>query len=93
MEVCLEVPDFSINCFVNLIIFHFSHASMIIKVSNKVIDSLNRIYLNEFFILLFIYLVSETCEAGYLGIVLGTASIVVRVESFESVYQDNWLDS
>ena len=31
---------------------------MIIKVSDKVIDSLNRIYLNEYFILLFIYLVS-----------------------------------
>ena len=33
---------------------------MIIKVSDKVIDSLNRIYLNEYFILLFIILVSES---------------------------------
>ena len=44
------------NCFYNigsllpminpiLISFHFSHASMIIKVYNKVIDGLNRIFL------------------------------------------------
>ena len=32
-----------------------------------------------------------TCEAGKLGSF--TAYIVVRVESFESVYQDHWLDS
>ena len=33
---------------------------MIIKVDNKVIDSLDRIYLNEYYVLLFIYLVSES---------------------------------
>ena len=50
-----------IYCFVILISFHFSHASMIIiKVSNKIIDSLNRIYLNECYILLLIYLVRES---------------------------------
>ena len=32
-----------------------------------------------------------TCEARNLGSI--TASTVVRVESFESVYQDHWLDS
>ena len=48
MGVCLEVPDFSINFFVILINFHFAQASMIIKVDNKVIDSLKRLYLNEF---------------------------------------------
>ena len=31
------------------------------------------------------------CKAGNLGSI--TASLVVRVDSFESVYQDNWLDS
>ena len=41
MGVCLEVPDYSINCFVILVHFHFAHALMIIKVDNKVIDSLN----------------------------------------------------
>ena len=46
------VPKY-MNCFVILI------SLMMIKVSNKVIDSLNRIYLNEYFILLFIYLVSD----------------------------------
>ena len=46
MGDCLEVPDFSINCSVIFIHFHFAHASMIIKVDYKVIDSLNRIYLN-----------------------------------------------
>ena len=60
MGVCLEVPDFSINCFVILISFYFSHTSMIIKASNKNIDSLNRIYLNECFILLSVYLVSDS---------------------------------
>ena len=34
---------------------------MIIKVDNKVIDSLNRIYLNEYYILLFTYFV---CDSG-----------------------------
>ena len=57
MGVCLEVQDFSINCFVILIHFHFAHASMIIKVDNKVIDGLNRIYLN--LILYSIYLFSK----------------------------------
>ena len=57
MGVCLEVPDFFINCFVILIQFHFAHASMIIKVDNKVIESLNRIYLN--LILHSIYLFSK----------------------------------
>ena len=33
---------------------------MIIKVDNKVTNSLNRIYLNEYYILLFIYLVSQS---------------------------------
>ena len=31
------------------------------------------------------------CWAGNLGNI--TDSIAVRVESFESVYQDNWLDT
>ena len=31
--------------------YYFAHASIIIKVDNKVIDSLNRIYLNEYYIL------------------------------------------
>ena len=44
MGVCLEVPDFSINFFVILIHFHFAHASMIIKVDSKVIDSLLYLY-------------------------------------------------
>ena len=30
--------------------FHFAHASMIIKVDNKDIDSLNKIYLNEYYL-------------------------------------------
>ena len=51
MGVCLEVPDFSINCFVISIHFHFAHASMIIEVDNEVIDRLNLIYLNEYYIL------------------------------------------
>ena len=53
MGVCLEVPDFSINFFVILITFHFAQASMIIiiKVDNKVIDSLKRLYLNKYYIL------------------------------------------
>ena len=33
---------------------------IIIKDDNKFIDSLNRIYLNEYYILLFIYLVSDS---------------------------------
>ena len=33
---------------------------MIIKVVNKVIDSLNRIYFNEYYVLLFIYLVRDS---------------------------------
>ena len=57
MGVCLELSDYSINCFVILINFHFAHGSMIIKVGNKVIDSLNRIYLN--LILYSIYLLSK----------------------------------
>ena len=52
MGVCLDVPDYSVNCFVILV--HFSQASMIINVDNKVSDSLNRKYLNEYYILLFI---------------------------------------
>ena len=67
---------------------------MIIKVDNKFIDNLNRIYLNEYSIPLFINLVSDsgiiillTCESGNLSSF--TASIVVRAESFESVCQDN----
>ena len=51
MGVCLEVPDFSINFFVILINFHFAQASVIIEVDNKVIDSLKRLYLNEYYIL------------------------------------------
>ena len=53
MGFCLEVPDFSINFFVNLINFHFAQASMIIKVDNKVIGTgtLKRLYLNEYYIL------------------------------------------
>ena len=51
------------------------------------------------FIRLFIYSVSDsgiityilTCETG--NLVIFTSSLVVRVESFESVYQDYWLDS
>ena len=38
---------------------------IIMKVSNKVIDSLNRIYFNEYYILLYIYLV---CESGIIAI-------------------------
>ena len=38
---------------------------MIIKVSNKVIDSFNRLYLNEYYILLFIYLVSNYGNITY----------------------------
>ena len=33
----------------------------------------------------------KACKAGILGNI--TASIVVRVKSFESVYQDHWIDS
>ena len=75
------------------------HDSMIIKVDNKVINGSNRIYLNEYYTLLFIYLVSESGIITYYLVKLVcnlgsfTASIVVRVESFEIVYQDNWLDS
>ena len=43
MGVCLDVPDFSINCFVILINFHFALALMIIRVIYKNIDSLNKI--------------------------------------------------
>ena len=39
-----------LNFFVNLINFHFEQASMMIKVDNKVIDSLKRLYLNEYYI-------------------------------------------
>ena len=70
--------------------FSFAHASMTIKVDNKVIDSLNIIYFHEYHILLFIYLFSQsfwyyyllTCEAG--NLCSFTSSIVVRVELFES---------
>ena len=64
MGVCLEVPDFSINCFVILIHFNFAHALVIIKVDNKVIDCLNSIYLN--LILYSIYLVGESGIITYL---------------------------
>ena len=33
---------------------------MIFKVDNKVIDSLNRIYLNEYYILLYFHLVNDS---------------------------------
>ena len=56
---CLEVPDYSINCFVILVHFHFAQASMIIKVDNKVIDRLNRIYLFECSYTIFYYLFSK----------------------------------
>ena len=62
MRVCLKVPDFSINCLVNLINFNFTYPAVMIKVDNKVIDNINRIYLNEYYILLFIHLVSEMSE-------------------------------
>ena len=42
------------------------------------------IYLTWYYYLL-------TCEAGNLGSL--TSSIEIHVESFESAYQDNWLDS
>ena len=35
-------------------------ASIIIYVDSKVIDSLNKIYLNKYYIIFFIYLVSES---------------------------------
>ena len=44
------VPKY-IYRFVILTNFYFAYASLIIKVYNKVIDSLNRIYLNEYYIL------------------------------------------
>ena len=56
----LDIFGYKNYSFLILIIFYFVHASMIIKVDNRVIDSLNIIYLNEYFIL-FIYLV---CESG-----------------------------
>ena len=34
--------------------FSFSHASMKIKVSNKVLDTLNRIYLNEYYVIILV---------------------------------------
>ena len=37
---------------------------MIIKVDNKVINSLNRLFLNEYYILLFIY---SVCESGIIS--------------------------
>ena len=47
----VEVPDFSINFFVILINFDFAQDSMIVKVDNKLIDSLKRLYLIEYYIL------------------------------------------
>ena len=38
---------------------------MIIKVDMKIIDSYNRIYLNEYYILLYIYLVSDSSITTY----------------------------
>ena len=62
MAVCLEVPDFSINCIIILINFCFVHATVhatvIIKVDNKIIDSLNRIF--ESIIYSIIYLVIDS---------------------------------
>ena len=65
MGVWLEVPNFSINCLVILIHLHFAHASMIIKVDNKVINSLNRIYLNLILYSTF-YLVNKSGIITYL---------------------------
>ena len=58
-------PDFSINCFVILIHFQFAHASMIIKVVSKVIDSLNIIYQN--LILYSNYLFSKLIWYNYIS--------------------------
>ena len=79
LGVCLKVPDFSILLLRHLIIFFFAHASMIIKDINKVIHSLNRIYLNEFFIPLFINLVSDSSINTYYLVELATLVVLLKL--------------
>ena len=67
-----------IYCLVILINFHFAHAC-IIKVSNKVIDILNRIYFNEYFILLSIYLVSDSGIITYQLVKLATWVVLLHL--------------